>query len=141
MQLSDIMDMAVSGLEAQRARMTVTSSNLANSQSTRTEAGGPYRRRDPVFTATPLHSGFASALDRSLRAVRVTRVVQDSREPVLRHQPGHPDANEDGYVAVPRVNVVEEIANLMSASRSFEANLVVMRKVREISRAALGIGR
>lgn len=133
MNLSDVSDLAVAGLDAQRMRMTVTASNLANADSTRTPGGGPYRRRDPVFRAEPL--------DRRLQTVRVTRIETDSRPPVLRYQPGHPDADESGFVAAPRVNVVEEMSNLISASRSFEANLVILRKVREIGQAALAIGR
>ena len=141
MRLSEIMDIAVSGLEAQRTRMTVTASNIANAESTRTPAGGPYRRRDAVFAARPLKIGFQDALDREIRAVRVTRIVEDAREPLLRHRPGHPDADAEGYVKLPRVNVVSELTNVISASRSFEANLVTMRKVREMGEAALQIGR
>ncbi len=141
MNLSDVSDLAVAGLDAQRMRMTVTASNLANADSTRTPGGGPYRRRDPVFRAEPLDRSFAGALDRRLQTVRVTRIETDSRPPVLRYQPGHPDADESGFVAAPRVNVVEEMSNLISASRSFEANLVILRKVREIGQAALAIGR
>ena len=141
MRLSDIVDIAVSGLEAQRARMTVTASNLANAESTRTAAGGPYRRRDPVFQAERLRSSFGGALDRKLATVRVREVAQDTRDPVLRYLPGHPDANEEGYVAFPRVDTVAELTNMLSASRSFEANLLTLRKAREIGEAALRIGR
>ena len=141
MNLTDIVDIAVSGLEAQRVRMTLTASNLANADSTRTAAGGPYRRRDPVFTAEPRQGSFASALDRRIHTVEVSRVVQDSRGPELRYQPGHPDADDEGFVAMPRVNVVDEMANMVSATRSFEANLIVLRKVREIAQAALALGR
>lgn len=141
MPLSDVMDIAVSGLEAQRLRMQVTASNIANADSTRTAEGGPYRRRDPIFTATRLSEPFGGLLERKLSTVRVTRVVEDTRDPLQRFDPRHADADADGFVAVPRVNVVEEMANLMSASRSFEANLAVMRKARSIGEAALQIGR
>lgn len=141
MKLSDIVDLAVSGLEAQRARMTVTASNIANAESTRTRGGEPYRRRDPVFEAAPLKRSFGSSLDRSLRKVRVTAIAEDSREPLRRYQPGHPDADAEGYVALPRVDPVAEYTNLVSASRSFEANLLVLRKAREIAEAALQLGR
>lgn len=140
MQLSNITDIAVSGLAAQRARMTTTASNLANAESTRGADGGPYRRRDPVFQAQPLDP-FASSLDRKLRTVQVTRIAEDTREPIRRHDPTHPDADEAGFVLLPNVNVVEEMTNMISASRSFEANLVLMGKVRAMGDAALRIGR
>ncbi|MFQ5417866.1 MAG: flagellar basal body rod protein FlgC [Myxococcota bacterium] len=141
MTFSDIVDIAASGLSAQRARMTVTASNLANAESTRTEAGGPYRRRDVVFAARPLAGGFRGEIDRAMRSVQVDRVVQDPRPPLTRYQPDHPDADAEGYVQLPRVEPVEEFVNMLSASRSFEANLLVLRKAREMGRAALQIGR
>lgn len=140
MELSDIMDIATSGLRAQRARMTVTASNIANAQTTRTEEGGPYRRRDPVFSAERIAEPFASQLDRKLRAVSVTRIAPDPRDPVTRYLPHHPDANETGYVDFPNVNLVEEQANLVSSSRSFQANLLVMSKVRGMAEALMRIG-
>lgn len=141
MGLSDVMDIATAGLVAQRTRMTVTASNIANVETTRTEEGGPYRRRDPVFTAETLGGAFATALDREVSTVDVSEVVADSREPVMRYQPGHPDANAEGFVAMPNVDVVEELTNMMSASRSYEANLVVMKRAKEMTDAALQIGR
>jgi len=141
MKLSDITDIAVSGLAAQRARMTVTASNLANAESTRSAEGGPYRRRDVVFAARPLEGGFGGEMDRALRAVRVERVVEDTRAPIRRHMPGHPDADADGFVQMPRIQPVEEYTNMLSASRSFEANVMVLRKVRSMGDAALRIGR
>ncbi len=141
MKLGDIVDIAVSGLLAQRSRMAVTASNVANAETTRTAEGGVYQRRDPVFRATSAAGPFASRLDRALRGVEVTRVVRDPRPPVTRFEPGHPDADENGLVAYPRVSVVEEITNMMSATRSYEANLVILKKVRAMSNAALQIGR
>lgn len=141
MNLSNITDIAVSGLSAQRVRMTVTASNLANAESTRSASGGPYRRRDPMFTAERVYHGFSSNLDRRLRSVRVSRIVEDQRAPLRRHEPTHPDADSSGFVDYPHVNVVEEMSNMISASRSFEANIVLMRKVSAMGQAALRIGR
>lgn len=141
MGLSDVMDIATAGLVAQRARITVTASNIANAETTRTEEGGPYRRRDPVFSAEPIGGAFGDALEREIRSVEVSEVVADEREPTLRFQPGHPDANAEGYVAMPNVDVVEELVNLTSAGRSYEANLVVMKRAKEMTDAALQIGR
>jgi flagellar basal-body rod protein FlgC len=142
MNLGDVTDIAVSALQAQRVRMATGASNIANAETTRTEEGGPYRRRDPVFRATRMPAeGFPSRFDAALRQVTVPRVVQDDAEPIRRFLPGHPDAGPDGMVAFPRVNVVEELANVMAASRSYEANLAVMRKVRAMGEATMRIGR
>jgi flagellar basal-body rod protein FlgC len=141
MKLGDITDIAVSGLVAQRARMAATASNVANAQTTRTDSGGVYRRRDPVFRAEPVAGPFAGRLERALHRVEVERVVLDARAPLTRFEPGHPDADADGYVALPRVNVVEELSNMMSAARSYESNLIILRKVREMKEAAMQIGR
>ncbi len=140
MSLGDIMDIATSGLIAQRTRITLTASNLANSETTRTAAGGPYRRLDPVFTSESLGGPFATLLQREMRAVRVERIVQDDRDFQTRVEPGHPDADENGIVKYPRVNVVEEMTNLMSASRSFDANLMLFNKVRAMSEAIMKVG-
>lgn len=139
MNLGDITDVAVSGLMAQKTRMTVTASNIANANTTRTAEGGPYRRRDPVFRAVGLEP-FGDQLARQVSRVEVERVVEDPREFVTRHEPGHPDADEAGFVRYPRVDVVEEQTNLMSASRAFEANLMVIRKTRSMAEAAMRIG-
>ncbi len=140
MKISEIVDIGVSGLLAQRARMAATASNLANAQTTRTPEGGPYRRRDPVFTTQSVGGPFADRLSGAMRKVEVSRVALDPRPAVIRFEPGHPDADATGHVALPRVNTVEEVSNMMSASRSYQANLLVLRKAREMARAALNIG-
>ena len=138
--LSDVMDIAVSGLAAQRVRMATTASNLANAETTRTPEGGPYRRRDPVFRAEAIRP-FSDQLEREIRSVQVDEVVTDRRPPVRHYDPGHPDADGDGFVLRPNVSSVSELTNLMSASRSFEANLLIIRKAREMGDAAMQIGR
>jgi flagellar basal-body rod protein FlgC len=140
MKLGDVSDIAASGLAAQRARLAVTATNLANAETTRTARGGPYRRQDPVFEAQQLAAPFSDALDRALQPVEISRVVEDERPPIQRYQPGHPDANADGYVSLPHVEIVEEMANMIAAARSFQANLLTLAKVREITDAALRIG-
>ncbi len=142
MTLSEITDIAVSGLVAQRARMQVTASNIANSRTTRTPEGGPYQRRDPIFEAQPLKGNdFGDRLTRAVRSVRVRQIQVDSRPGPQRFDPGHPDADADGNVRLPNVNPLEELANLTSASRAFEANLAILRKSREMGEAAMRIGR
>lgn len=140
MNFSDISDIATAGLRAQRTRMTVTASNIANAQTTRTEEGGPYRRRDPVFRSEGLGSDFDSTLHRKLRSVAVSTIAEDSRDPVKRLMPSHPDADADGYVAFPYVNLIEEQANLVSSSRGFQANILVMQKARGMAEALMRIG-
>lgn len=140
MKFSDIMDIAASGLRAQRTRMTVTASNIANAQTTRTREGGPYRRRDPVFEANQIGEGFASKLERKIHTVDVARVLVDDRDPITRFLPDHPDADAQGYVRFPNVNLVEEQANLVGASRGYQANLLVMQKLRSMTEALLRVG-
>lgn len=141
MNLGDVVDIAASGLSTQRIRMAVTASNLANAETTRTEGGGPYRRRDPIFRSNAIAGPFADRLDQAVRGVRVKRIAVDGEPPVHRYEPNHPDANDEGFVAFPNISVVKEMSNLMSASRAYEANLVVIRKVRAIAEAAMRIGR
>ncbi len=141
MNLGDIVDIAASGLSTQRVRMAVTASNLANAQTTRTEGGGPYQRRDPIFHSNAIAGPFADRLAQAVRGVHVNRIAIDGTPPILRFDPSHPDADDEGFVAFPNVSVVKEMSNLMSASRSYEANLVIVRKVRAIAEAALRIGR
>ena len=141
MKINDIVDVAASGIAAQRARLSTTASNLANASSTRTAEGGPYRRRDPIFESESVGGPFADRLGRHVQAVRVARIVEDDRAPIQRFDPSHPDANEDGYVSLPNVSPVEELANMMSAMRTYEANLLMMRKVREMADAAMQLGR
>ncbi len=140
MSLSDVMDIAVAGTMAQRTRLTITASNLANAETTRTADGGPYRRRDPVFVESRIAEPFDSHLRHQMRAVEVSRIQEDPRDFVSRYMPGHPDADETGHVLFPNVNIVEEQTNLLSAQRSFEANVMVIRKARAMADAILKVG-
>ena len=141
MKLSDISDIAASGLVAQRARMATAASNLANAETTRTPEGGPYRRRDPVLTTQPVGGPFSGQLERAMQKVHVRSVQVDRGRGVTRYDPNHPDANDEGYVSLPDVSVVQELTNVLSAGRSFEANLMILRKVREMADAAMQVGR
>ena len=140
----DSLDVSASALSAERLRMNVISSNLANAQTTRTPEGGPYRRKDPVFASEPDRS-FASVLqgqiDVPVHKVKVVDIVSDLGAPRLVHQPEHPDANEDGYVAYPNVNTMEEMVNMITASRTYEANVTAINTARGMMNKALDIGR
>ena len=135
---------SASGLRAQRLRMDVIAANLANAQSTRTPEGGPYRRRDVVLEAVPQNESFDDMLasgGAATEAVKVARVVADTRPPQILFDPGHPDANAEGYVAMPNVNVVTEMVDLMSATRAYEANVTALNATKRVLEAALDIGR
>ena len=143
MSLLQAMRISSSGLFAERQRIDQTVSNLANARTTRTDSGGPYRRRDVVFEASPVGASFEEELARSMEpmGVRVAGVVVDTRPPQRVHDPGHPDADEEGYVDLPNVNAVEELVNLVAASRSFEANLTAVDVTRRLVERSIDLGR
>lgn len=135
------MDISASALAAERTRMNLISSNLANVNSTRTAEGGPYRRKDAVFTATPLKGSFGAALSSAndARSVQVTQVNEDQRPPRMQYEPGHPDADPNGYVAYPNINVVEEMADMITASRSYEANITATNAAKSMALKTLDL--
>ncbi len=134
-----------SGMTAQRMRMNTISSNIANINTTRTPEGGPYRRKDVVLESIPEGRSFGEVLmsqpQRDLQRVQVTDVVVDRKAPLLKYEPDHPDANEDGYVAYPNINLMEEMANMIQASRSYEANVSAMNATKDMAMTALELGR
>ncbi len=136
------MKISASALKAQRVRLNAISSNLANIETTRTPDGGPYRKREVVFKST--QQGFADTLDSNLRdaaqGVKVSHVQASSSPPRMVYNPGHPDADEQGYVAMPNVDVVEETADMMSASRAYEANVTAVKAAKRMALKALSIG-
>ncbi len=134
------LEVAASGLTAERGRMNVIAGNLANARTTKTEAGGPYRRIDPVFAARPLAGGSFDPVLQRVSTVSIQRLVPDTRPGQLEYDPGHPDANGDGYVEYPNVNVVTEMVNLMTASRAYEAGVTSIESIKAMARAALKIG-
>ncbi len=139
MSLKRAMAIAASALSAQRTRLELVASNLANARTTRTPGGGPYRRRLPVFVAQPLAASPAQPLAASLQAVRVARVVEDPSPFLRRYEPGHPDADEAGFVAYPNVDPLAEMVDLLTAARSYEANVTLVRAAREMLRNTLQI--
>ncbi|MCD6304658.1 MAG: flagellar basal body rod protein FlgC [Deltaproteobacteria bacterium] len=134
-----------SGMAAQRLRMDVAASNLANINTTRTPEGGPYRRKDVVFESEPVQGLFENALELSLSrkvsGVRVADIIEDPRPPLSKFDPQHPDADSKGYIKVPRINLMEEMVNMMSAARSYEANVTAMKATKDMASKALEIGR
>ena len=140
------LELAGRALSAQRTRLDVVSANLANAQTTRVLGQeGPYRRRDVVLEADEVRGAFGQILQDelggSVPAVRVAEIVEDTAPPRMEYNPDHPDANEEGYVAFPNVNTVEEMVNMITSMRTYQANLSVVSGIQEMSRRALSIGR
>ena len=146
MEFNRTLEISASGLRAERLRLDVVASNLANTNTTRRADGeGPYRRRSVVFQSVPLDLSFdqvlgASGDARSLRAVEVSGIIEDQKAPRRVLNPGHPDADADGYVPYPNVDVVSEMVDLMTATRAYEANVQAIRAMRAMGEAALRIG-
>lgn len=141
MSLLTALDINASGLSAQRKRVEISSANLANSQTTRTDEGGPYRRKDVVFQTTSFENSLGKAMNEGVEGVEVSEVVDDQRPFDRRYEPGHPDADAEGYVSYPNVNVMQEMANLVEASRSYEANIAAIAIVKAMINRTLEIGR
>ncbi len=138
-------DIGASALSANRTSINVTAMNLANVKTTRTVEGGPYQRRTVIRSTADVDSPFSkqmqTAMDRELKGVRVMNVLPDNRPPKMVYEPGHPDADEDGMVTYPDINVVEEMANMMTAQRNYEANATTVEAIKSMYTKALEIGR
>jgi len=135
-----------SGMAAQRARLNTISSNIANINTTQTPEGGPYRRKDVVFESMPDAKNFGEIITStnpkgSFQRVQVTDIVSDKKAPLLKYEPDHPDANPDGYVAYPNINLMEEMTNMIQASRAYEANVSALQASKDMALSSLEIGR
>ncbi len=140
MSMGSAMEISASGLTAQRRRLEVLISNLVNAHTTSAPGQEPYRRRDVVFEATPTDRSSGRSLEEAMvqaRGVKISSVDVDSREPVKKYEPGHPHADPDGYVSYPNINPMEEMVNLMSATRSYEANLKAVSATKEMLEKAI----
>ncbi len=145
MNFLDALRISSSGLTAQRLRMNLISSNLANINTTRTPQGGPYKRKDAVFAAHTDRQSFRNMLKSQIAGksseVRVVGIIDDPRPPQLKYDPQHPDADKNGYVAMPNINLIEEMVNMMSATRGYEANVTAAKATKNMALKALEIGR
>tara|TARA_B100000925_G_scaffold289647_1_gene272982 strand:+ start:11708 stop:12145 length:438 start_codon:yes stop_codon:yes gene_type:complete len=134
-----------SALKAQRTRMGAISSNIANAQTTRTAEGGAYRPKEVVFGAEPAKESFGDILAGELeeygQKVHAKEVISSNRPPILKYEPNHPDANDQGYVAYPDINVMKETADMISASRHYEANVNAFNTTKSMAIKGLEIGR
>lgn len=135
---------SASGMEAQRVRLNTIASNLANVNTTKGVNGETYRRKDVVFAAMPEQSSFGSMLSAAageITHVKVMGVVEDEKPFKIVYDPKHPDANKEGYVEFPNINSIEEMVNMLSAIRSYEANVTVFNASKSMAMKALEIGR
>lgn len=139
--LDSAISASASALAAERLRVEVAVSNLANAESTRGPDGRPYRRRDVVLAAEPVAS-FNDALGRATATgVKVAGIVEDQSPARRRYEPAHPDADQDGYVALPNVNPAEEMVDMLGAARAYQANLTAISLIRDLVQRALELGR
>lgn len=139
------MRVSASGMAAQRMRMNTINSNIANVHTTQTPEGGPYRRKEVVFEAIPEAKSFGEILttqpQREIARVQATDILVDRKAPLLKYEPDHPDANEDGYVAYPNINLMEEMANMIMTTRAYEANVSAMNATKDMAMTSLELGR
>ena len=146
MSFLSAIEISSSGMSAQRFRINIISSNLANAQTTRTSGGGPYRRREVIFGALPPQATFEQVLRGRMDPgeplhVKVLGVSVDNGPPVLKYDPSHPDANEEGYVAMPNIDPTEEMVNMMLANRSYQANVAAFNATKNMALRAMEIGK
>ena len=142
--LFSALSVSASGMAAQRTRAALLVENIANSETTRTQEGGPYRRKDAVFSSAQMTSAFSSELDARLNnepltGVTVAGVSIDGSAPEKRYLPGHPDADAQGYVAMPKVNPAEDMVDLMGADRSYQANVAAMSAVKDMIQKSIDL--
>ena len=140
MSLFSAMSVSASGMSAQRTRAELLVENMANSETTRTPEGGPYRRKDAIFSTADQTSPFSSMFQSEIgTGVGVSDIVQDTSEPDRRYMPGHPDADKDGYVAFPKMNPAEDMVDLMGATRSYQANVAAISAVKDMIQRSIDL--
>jgi flagellar basal-body rod protein FlgC len=142
MSLFSSLQVSSSGMSAQRTRAELLVENMANSETTRTPEGGPYRRKDVVFSSEIQASPFSAVFQNELgNGVAVSDIVQDQRDPERRYVPGHPDADANGYVAFPRMNPAEDMVDLLNSTRSYQANVAAISSVKDMIGRSIDIMR
>lgn len=136
MDTFNLLKVSASAMAAQRERMNAIASNMANVNSTRTEEGGPYKRRDVIFSTMPVGGN-----PEELNGVQVEAVIKDDRPPRMVYDPGHPDADNDGFVAMPDINIIEEMVNMMTAFRAYEAAVATFNTSKAMFLKTLELGK
>ncbi|HHD62948.1 MAG TPA: flagellar basal body rod protein FlgC [Desulfobulbaceae bacterium] len=143
MNLFTTFKIAASALKSQRTRLNTISSNLANVETTSTPEGGPYKKKSVYFesTAIPFADHLQSSMNQGVSGVKVAKILEDDKPPQRIYNPSHPDAGKDGYVEMPNINVLKEMTDMMSATRSYEANTTTIKSAKRMALKALEIGR
>ena len=142
MSLFSALQVSASGMASQRTRAEMLVENMANAETTRTPDGGPYRRKDVVFSTDMQASPFSAVFQQEMgQGVRVADIVVDDRPPDMRYLPGHPDADANGYVAFPKMNPAEEMVDLLNASRSYQGNVAAMSAVKDMLNKSIDLMR
>jgi flagellar basal-body rod protein FlgC len=142
MSLFSSLSVSASGMSAQRTRAELLVQNMANSETTRTPEGGPYRRKDAVFSSADETSPFSAVFQNEMgTGVQVSEITEDNSEPDRRYMPGHPDADKDGYVAFPKINPAEDMVDLMSASRGYAGNVAAMTAIKDMINRSIDLMR
>jgi flagellar basal-body rod protein FlgC len=144
MGMFSAIDSAASGLTAERLRMDVISNNIANVNTTRTAEGGPYKRQSVVFAPRSNSKSFTQMLSNEMETgdgVRVVGITKDNSPSRLVYEPNHPDANQDGYVEMPNINIVSEMVDMITATRAYEANVTAVNSAKSMALKALEIGK
>ena len=133
MSLFAALQVSASGMQAERTRAEMLVENMANTETTRTPQGGPYKRKDVVFSSELQESPFSAVFQNELATgVTVSDITEDNSAPEMRYMPNHPDANADGYVAFPKMNPAEDMADLLNTTRSYQANIAAMTAVKDM---------
>ncbi|RMF96457.1 MAG: flagellar basal body rod protein FlgC [Candidatus Schekmanbacteria bacterium] len=139
------LQVSASALEAQRMKMNLIASNLANAETTKTAEGGPYKKKIPILAEKNIQTGdrrnFKKTLEESIKGVEVVAVVKDGKNFKMKYDPGNPDADSNGFVKVPDINVMEEMVKLLSATRAYEANVTAINAAKNMAQKALDIGK
>lgn len=143
MSLFSSIAVSASGMAAERTRAELLVENMANSETTRTPDGGPYRRKDAIFSSqqvtSPFSAVFQTEMDATATGVTVSDIMVDQRDPDKRYMPGHPDADKDGYVSFPRVNPAEDMVDLVDTSRNYEANVSAISAVKDMIQRSIDL--
>jgi len=136
------LQVSASGMAAERTRAELLVENMANAETTRTPEGGPYRRKDVVFSSEPQSSPFSAVFQTEVgTGVTVSDVITDVRDPIKKYMPGHPDADANGYVAFPNMNPAEDMVDLLNSQRSYAANVAAISSVKDMISRSIDIMR
>jgi flagellar basal-body rod protein FlgC len=140
MSLFTSLAVSASGMSAERTRAALLVENIANSETTKTAEGGPYRRKDAVFATADVGSDFADELESQMQTgVKVTGITVDQSEPDRQYAPGNPDADADGYIDMPKINTAEDMVDLTTANRSYQANVAAMSAVKDMIQKSIDL--